>query len=142
MLRPKDHHSMKEYHLYIYIYIGPKSPYYWNPRKLGMYCEFSKNDILLMQQLKILVASRIKTVLWNEWFSRISIYGYFEPIGGYPFMLWWYLGLSKTFYLNLFQHTVKHPKNCLKKVHKITQKNAQKIIPKTCPNQIWTIFHS
>ena len=25
----------------------------WNPRKSGMYCEFSKNDILLMQQLKV-----------------------------------------------------------------------------------------
>ena len=53
---------------------------YWNPRKLGMYVEFSKNYILLMQQLKVLVASSIKTVLWNARFSRILIYGYFEPI--------------------------------------------------------------
>ena len=53
---------------------------YWNPRKSGMYYEFSKNDILLMQQLKVLVASSIKTVLWNARFSRILIYGYFEPI--------------------------------------------------------------
>jgi hypothetical protein len=32
-----------------------------------------------MQQLKVLVASSIQTVLWNEQFSRILIYGYFEP---------------------------------------------------------------
>ena len=32
-----------------------------------------------MQQLKVLVASSIKTVLWNARFSRISIYGYYEP---------------------------------------------------------------
>ena len=44
-----------------------------------MYYEFSKNDILLMQQLKVLVASSIKTVLRNARFSRILIHGYFEP---------------------------------------------------------------
>ena len=53
---------------------------YWNLRKSGMYYEFWKHDILLMQQLKVLVAISIKTVLWNAWFSRILIHGYFEPI--------------------------------------------------------------
>ena len=33
-----------------------------------------------MQKVKVLMASSIKTVLWNARFSRILIYGYFEPI--------------------------------------------------------------
>ena len=45
----------------------------WNPRKSGMYWEFSKTDILLMQQLKVLAESSSKTVLWDAWFPRISI---------------------------------------------------------------------
>ena len=39
---------------------------YWNPRKSGMYYEFSKNDILLMQQLKVLVASSIDLKQYYE----------------------------------------------------------------------------
>ena len=46
-------------------YFQIESPY------IEMYCEFSKNDILLMQQLKVLMANSIKTVLWNARFSRI-----------------------------------------------------------------------
>ena len=57
-----------------------KIPLNWNPRKSVMYCEFSKNDVLLMQQLKVLMASSSKTALWNILFSRISIQGDFEPI--------------------------------------------------------------
>ena len=36
---------------------------YWNPRKSGMYYEFSKNDILLMQHLKAL---EIKGKKWKN----------------------------------------------------------------------------
>ena len=53
---------------------------YRNPWKKGVYYEFSKINILLTQQLKVLVASSIKAVLWNVRFSRILIYDYFEPI--------------------------------------------------------------
>ena len=65
---------------------------FWNPRKSGMYYEFSKNDILLMQQLKVLVVSSVETILWNVLFSRILIYGYLFWI-----MLWYSLGLSMMF---------------------------------------------
>ena len=40
-----------------------KIPLYRNPRKLGVYYEFSQYHILQMQQLKVLIASSIKTVL-------------------------------------------------------------------------------
>ena len=36
---------------------------YQNPTKSGMYNDFFKNNNSLMQQLKVLVASSIKTVL-------------------------------------------------------------------------------
>ena len=44
-------------------YIGPKSPYIEILKNWACTVNFQKNDILLMQQLKILVASKIKTVL-------------------------------------------------------------------------------
>ena len=74
MLRSEDQHSKKEYPIQV------QNPPIRNPRKLGMYYEFSQYHILQMQQLKVLIASSIKTVLWNARFSMISIYGYFEPI--------------------------------------------------------------
>ena len=67
-----------------------------------MYYEFSKNDILLMQQLKVLVPSRIKTVLWNAQFSRILICGYFEPLLDTLSVF----RPEHDFFLNLPQHTV------------------------------------
>ena len=58
MFRLNDHHSMKELSN-----IGPKSPYIEIlDNRVCMYCEFSKNDILLMQQLKVGVASSTKSV--------------------------------------------------------------------------------
>ena len=57
---------------------GPKSRYIEILQNWA--CTFQKNNSFLMQQLKVLVASSVKTVLWNAWFSRILIYGYFEPI--------------------------------------------------------------
>jgi hypothetical protein len=47
-----------------------KIPLYWNPRKSVMNCEFLKNDSNAATQ---------SARLWNEQFSRILIYGYFEP---------------------------------------------------------------
>ena len=61
MLRLKDYHSMKDL----------ESPYIEMLGNRACIMNFQKTSILLMQQLKGLVASSIKTVLLNLRFSRI-----------------------------------------------------------------------
>ena len=75
--------------------------------KLGNMVKYSKNDILLIQQLKVVAASSTKTVLWNVRVCRISNYGDPCPLG-YDLCRCGSLVLTFTFYLNSAQHTVTY----------------------------------